>query len=235
MLIFNNVKLRIFDDRRYILYISYFYNMNSTLDRLTTNHKRQSLINPLICTSILLVVIGLISCQSEVQPTPLAYELPDAIHGQTAQAFIESPVGTFQRLAYNLESGKMDTLFETNLPLPVNHGFLLLETANELRKISTWIIGKRMQVGDTVTVEPIALLRYEMDAIDHEDIVAVPRASKLGTVEVSKFRDLLIKYDPVKFNFEYWLRQHQSPSKLTQLSWQDEEKALAHLSDLMSD
>ena len=184
------------------------------------------------------LIVVLIACAEEVvtERGP-SMQLPSTKNGEYFQVYVETALGSHHLLNYRVGDEILDTLFETDiiLPLPVNAGFIPLRSQDSLIKIRSWIIGKRMEPGDTLTVRIIGLIKYQLDELQHQDLVVVPVEDHLATVAVQRFRDFIIGYDPVKFSFEYWLRNHRGRGSLTQLAWEDEEQASAYLNNLLQD
>ncbi len=181
------------------------------------------------------VVIGLSSCQPSQSEAMESIALPVHVDLQNVQAFVETPVGSFHRIAYDLKSERFDTISQTILPLPINAGFVLMEQDSQVEKINTWIFGQGLTTGDVLSINPIAMVNYELEGNHFNEIVAVPQDSSHSIIDVKRLRDLMIGYDPVKFNFEYWLRHSQDIGSLSALSWEDEVKVRAYLAARLAD
>ncbi len=185
----------------------------------------------------MILISALFACQTDTGLTEPSLEIPPTKQGAHYQVYIETPQGHTQ--LYHLNEGVgLDTLplgDPHHLPIPVNAGFIPVRSAEgELTRIRTWVIGKQMTTGEILGIRPVGLIKYQIAQEKHQDILAVPASQVLQTVAVPHFRSLITNYDPVKFNFEYWLRHHQGVGNLTQLSWDDEEEALSYLSTFES-
>ncbi len=177
------------------------------------------------------VVLSLTYCGSTDTSLSPSMWVPPTKVGDHYQAYVETAMGSYDRLRYNLSTGKLDstsTELAPILPLPVNAGFIPLGGKDPTDKIDVWILSRNLNSGDTLSIVPIGMIQYEIDTKEHIDLFVVPVNEKLTSVPIKRFRDLIIGYDPVKFNFEYWLR-NQAGGKLNQFSWEDEEKAMQYL------
>lgn len=192
--------------------------------------------NKLMIGSMIFISV-LFACQTDAALTATSLELPPTKQGAHYQVYIETPQGHAQ--LYQLNEGVgFDTLAlgdPYHLPIPVNAGFIPVRSAEgESTRIRTWVIGKQMTSGDILGIRPVGLIKYQIAQEKHQDILAVPASEVLQTIAVPHFRSLITNFDPVKYNFEYWLRHHQGVGKLTQLSWDDEEEALSYLNTFQS-
>ncbi len=178
-----------------------------------------------------LVLLLIVGChkQPESSSEP-SLVLPKMRDQDGYMAYIENSVGSHLTQRYNLETGRLDTVEIKSpllLPYPVNQGFVpVFSESQSLSKVNTWIIGKGLLPGDTVGIIPIALLDYTLDGQRHQEVVAVPVLDQYQTLAPLPFREFIIEYDPLKYHFEYWLRNRGKTGRVSQMTWDDEESAL---------
>jgi inorganic pyrophosphatase len=111
---------------------------------------------------------------------------------------------------------------ETMLPYTCNGGFIPLD---DEERIPVWIIGQRLQTGQVLGIIPMALVEYTQGDQMHTDVIAVPSDTLLQSIRPNNFRDLIVTYEPVKFSFEYWLRNRFGVGSVSRIAWKDDEAA----------
>ncbi len=165
----------------------------------------------------------------------ISIPLPPTKLDGTYQAMIETGMGDFTRHTYNLTSKTIDTILPLDttsfLPLPINLGFIAKEQDDQIIKIPTWVIGKRIDPGKTLSIVPLGLLQYEEAGKSIEVAVVVPQDPNLKTISAVKFQTFIIDYDSLKFSIEYWLRHRHGLGSISRLAWEDELKALEYLEE----
>lgn len=158
--------------------------------------------------------------------------IPKNISGEKFVAVIETPVGEFRAISVDLANEKLDTLKEGSdyvvsnfLPHPVNQATIPVPAASDMEKIVVWVVGRSVRAGDTLSVDPIALLEYTLEGESRSEILAIPRDSAMQTIHVENFSEFIIEYDGVKYLLEGWLRNRHGLGKVSQLNWKDQVKA----------
>lgn len=167
------------------------------------------------------------------------YVIPQADKEGLSIAFIETPAGSQQTLAFNPKDFSFDTLnyqqggIRTDyLPYPLASGFLSGGSTDSLEKIPVWVLSRNTLPGDTMSINLLGMIEYRDQGVLKTEFIGIPEDSSLQTVPSTRFRDFIIAYDPVKFMFETWLKNRHGIGSVTQLSWQDEDKATLYLDKL---
>ncbi len=165
-----------------------------------------------------------------------AVVIPKNIPGEQFTTVIETPAGEFRAISVDLENEKLDTLKEGSdyvisdfLPHPVNQAAIPVKTSTNTEKIVVWIVGRPVRAGDTLTVDPIALVEYTLEGESKSEILAIPRDPTQQTIQVDNFSEFIIEYDGVKYLLEGWLRNRHGLGKVSQLSWKDHVKAQSYI------
>lgn len=158
--------------------------------------------------------------------------IPKNISGEKFVTVIETPAGEFRAISVDLENEKLDTLKEGSdyvvsnfLPHPVNQAAIPVSADTDMEKIVVWIVGRSVRAGDTLAVDPIALLEYTLEGQSKSEILAIPSDPAHQTIQVENFSEFIIEYDGVKYLLEGWLRNRHGLGKVSQLSWKDQVKA----------
>jgi inorganic pyrophosphatase len=188
--------------------------------------------------AVVLLVLIWTSCQSTSEkrtPPKTSLSLPELYKDSAYQVFVETPVGSMISFSYDIDGGVLDTVksedFEAYLPYPVNYGFFPVKADNTIKKIPVWILAKRLPEGLTLSVKLLGVIDYIDRNIKHREWLVIPVDENIQTIHSTRFRDFIIKYDPVKFTFEYWLKNRHGIGSVSQIIWHDEEKAMAFLQE----
>lgn len=167
--------------------------------------------------------------------------LPKNVRGEQFTTVVETPAGEFRSISVDLENEKLDTLKEGSdyvvsnfLPHPVNQAAIPVTVETDMEKIVVWIVGRSVRAGDTLSVDPIALLEYTLEGKSRSEILAIPRDPAQQTIQVENFSEFIIEYDGVKYILEGWIRNRHGLGKVTQLSWKDHTKARSYINGKLS-
>lgn len=145
----------------------------------------------------------------------------------TVQAVVETSLGSYTSIKYDPDNQVIDPANqqqETMLPYVCNAGFI---PVGDKDRISVWIMGQRLQAGHVLSIIPLALVEYTEGDQMHTDVLAVPSDTLLQSIQPSNFRDLIVTYEPVKFSFEYWLRNRFGVGSVSRIAWKDDEAAVS--------
>ncbi|NND33627.1 MAG: hypothetical protein HKN76_13635 [Saprospiraceae bacterium] len=190
------------------------------------------------CVASLLGWLVLTSCRNEqnLPGEPPPPQLPELFADGHYNAMVETPVGSNYEFTYDPASNVIDTLRPEAgptdyLPFPANFGFFPLLKNDSLVKIPVWILGIKQPGGTAVAVKLLGLIDYTDRGNLQRQWLAIPRNPELQTIATSSFRDFIIRYDPVKFMFEYWLKNRHGIGSVSQIIWHDEEQALHYLEE----
>ncbi len=218
--------------------IKYISNIFNNLALITNPEFVTESENPCIHFYYLLVfLVGFILLSACNQPEGTSSRTALAIHTPYEdghfQVMVEVPVGSNIITSYNLDAQKIDTLIQDSLPLlleylpyPVNQGFIATIAADSsFQKTIVWILGRQIKPGQVIQSLPLAMMQYEDSGKEHIEFLMIPRSRDLRTVNVEKFRDLIIEYDPVKYNIEHWLRNRYEIGRISSFVWKDEAEA----------
>ncbi len=182
--------------------------------------------------SSLLLLISCVSDMGTLSPEGNTLIIPENVPGEKFTTVIETPAGEFRAISVDLENEKLDTLKEGShyvvtdfLPHPVNQAAIPVSADTDMEKIVVWIVGRSVRAGDTLSVDPIALLEYTLEGQSKSEILAVPSDPAHQTIQVENFSEFIIEYDGVKYLLEGWLRNRHGLGKVSQLSWKDQVKA----------
>ncbi len=191
------------------------------------------------CRNLLLIptLICVFACTSRevnLEPNKPSYLNPES----PLEAFIEISAGSNIMMSYDLESGELDTIRVNAkprvleyLPYPANSGFLLTEKDGQDLKLPVWILCQRLNPGEIVEITMLGLLDYTEERVQKSVWLAVPKDETLKTVDATDFKDFIIRYDPVKFMLEYWIKNLNGIGKVSQIVWHDGETAMYRLQD----
>ena len=178
---------------------------------------------------------GLVSIGCNITPNSAStrtYKIPDSPTDSSYQVFVETPAGDLQSLSYNVINENFDTLSVAEgglkpdyLPYPLNACFFAARQNDSLVKIPAWLLSARLEPGATLSVKIIGMIDYREAGISHQEFLVIPEDRAKQTVQTDRFRDFMIAYDPVKFMFETWLKNRHGIGTVSQINWQDEEKA----------
>ena len=179
------------------------------------------------------------SCQDDAErkpPNGSSYAIPELFRDSTYQVLVETSVGSTIPLSYDIEHGILDTVSDefgdgAYLPYPVNSGFFPVKSKNTIKKIPVWILGKRLPEGTTLAVQLLGLVEYVDRNMARREWLVIPQEKKIQTIRSIRFRDFIILHDPLKFTFEYWLKNRHGIGSVSQIVWHDEEKAMALLQE----
>lgn len=161
----------------------------------------------------------------------VSIQIPNLRHENHFQVLVETPAGAHNQILWNHDLQKFDTIdlqFQSNILSPVNFGFFPILT-DTLIKVPVWIFSKQLGAGDTLTVNLLGLLQYTVGGNSRQEIVATPTESQLQTVKSMEFEDFIIENDPLKFAFEYWLKNRDGLGEVSRIKWDDKAAAQAYL------
>jgi len=147
----------------------------------------------------------------------------------TVQAVVETSLGSYTSMKYDPDHHVIDPADqqqETMLPYVCNAGFI---PVGDKDRLSIWIMGQRLQAGHVLSIIPLALVEYTEGDQMHTDVLAVPSDTLLQSIQPSNFRDLIVTYEPVKFSFEYWLRNRFGVGSVSRIAWKDDEAAVSFI------
>lgn len=173
----------------------------------------------------------------------LLFQLPPSYSNGAYNVIIETSAGEHLLQSFEIESNTFDTCFQDDLakrigflPLPVNMGFLPSYAGFDsvFQKIQVWMISERMETGSVIAASPLGKLNYIESGQECDAYVMIPNDPLLRTVDASSFEDFTIRFDPVKYAFEYWLRNKNGVGKISRIRWEDESVASAELVDLLN-
>lgn len=178
------------------------------------------------------------ACQGDPAEKPSAaasYVIPELFKDSAYQVFVETPIGSTMSFTYDIERGVFDTVNKDGdgayLPYPLNYGFFPVKSNDTIKKMPVWVLGKRLPQGTTLAVQLLGLVEYVDRNLTHREWLVVPQEKSIQTVHSTQFRDFIILHDPVKFTFEYWLKNRHGTGSVSQIVWYDEEKALTFLQE----
>lgn len=181
-------------------------------------------------------------CQpNETRSVDRSYKVPESVIDSQYQVFIETPAGSFQTWSFDISKNSFDTLASGDrglksdyLPYPLHAGFIPFWKSDSLTKIPVWILGQPAHSGDTLSVQLLGMIEYRDQNVGRKELLVVPVNTEKQTIRVNRFRDFIISYDPVKFMFETWLKNRHGIGSVTQLKWQDEDKAKEYLDERLN-
>lgn len=153
------------------------------------------------------------------------------------QVYIETSAGEHFEQFYNDSTATLDTLqlgFSKPLPFlpfPVNSGFLANYATPDstLEKVEAWVFGLRQPAGQLQAAQPLARLHFIESGEQKSAYVMVPADQKMRFFDAVTFEDFTIRYDHIKYAFEYWLRHKNGIGKISRLKWDDESVATREL------
>ena len=166
-------------------------------------------------------------------------QLPELVSGENYNVMVEIPSGSSFEYSYNHDLNQIDTIESSAgpisyLPFPANFGFVPILKNDDLLKVPVWILGTRQEKGACMPVEILGLIDYTERGKTHRELLALPNNKTLQTIEAKSFGDFAIRYDPVKFMFEYWLKNRHGTGSVSQIVWQDEGTAMEYIEEILN-
>lgn len=119
-----------------------------------------------------------------------------------------------------------DTLNFLNYPFNVG-----VKDKSKPDKTQIAVIGKRLKSGQVISVKPLAKLTYvgESDRVI-EMIVVRPIEDKFVTVKIDNYFELLSVHNGIQKMIDTWVLYSQGLGKVTDLKWENEDKAIEFFS-----
>jgi hypothetical protein len=192
----------------------------------------------------MIVSVSTVGCDRQV---PIGYvpsktlKIPRLEIDSVYQVFVETPAGLSTTLSYNQHDNQFDTLTETQgglkqdyLPYPLNACFFPLWMQDSLVKLPAWLLSRSLPAGDSIKINLLGMIEYKESGVSKKELLVLPVDAKYQTIQVDRFRDFIILYDPVKFIFETWLKNRHGIGLVSQMNWQDEEKAREYLESMIN-
>ncbi len=178
------------------------------------------------------LVLALMGCHvASDDPNQTKVVLPIWTQDQDPlKAVVENPLGTYVTMKYNHTTQYIDTLVDGQsiplLPTISNGAFI---PVSEQVLVPIWIFSKRLHVGQVLEVQCLGLVEYTEVGASKQEVIAVPVDTNLRSISASHFSDLLVDLEPVKYFFEYWLRNRRGVGKVSKITWKDEKAARTYV------
>jgi len=154
--------------------------------------------------------------------------LPDAMQDDHFNVFIETSAGEHLMRSFQDSTGSLDSVTLLSfLPLPVNLGFIptYARPDSQLVKTVAWVFSYRVESGEALPTRPLGMLNFIEDGEEKNHFVMIPTNEHLRIMEATSFDDFAIRYDAIKYSFEYWLRNRGGVGRISRLRWRDEKTA----------
>jgi len=145
------------------------------------------------------------------------------------QVVIENTKGDTANLAYDFTEKKYVIQGELQKPHPANKGFVPSTFINNdiIRPLDAIVVSKPLTKGETLSVKPIAVLKYKIENTVQYNIVVVPTLAGLLLDPIKNFEEFSLNNIELRQQISDWiLQQHQNKS-IQFLGWYDEKEALS--------
>ena len=193
--------------------------------------------------SFLFLSVSWSGCQSPAaeEPPPIDYQNLPALTASGFNAVVEIPAGTNQKVEYRTGKGafEVDQVDGRDrvirfLPYPGNYGFipsthLDAERGGDGDPLDVLVIGESRPTGAVLEAIPIGVLRLRDRGEIDDKIIAVPADSSARTLDVTNFRDFLIRQDPAKRIIEEWFLNYKGLGAVELVGWEDEHFAMEEI------
>lgn len=182
-----------------------------------------------------ILAFGLVSCSSE---TINYKDLSSFDKDNNLRAVIEIPVGTNDKIEYNLEQNtfEIDSLegkprVINFLPYPVNYGFIpSTKTSDDLEDpMDILVFSKPLKTGQIVAVRPIGILKMIDDGEVDDKILSIPTDSQYHIIDIKDFDELSQNYPELRNMIANWFLYYDKAAEIQILGWSDESNALNHV------
>ena len=144
------------------------------------------------------------------------------------QVVIENTKGDTSNLAYDFSKEKYVVLGDLQHPHPANKGFVPSTfNSNDINPLDAIVVSKPLTKGETLSVKPIAVLKYKIENIVQYDIVVVPILTNLLIDPIKNFEEFSLKNIELRQQISKWILQQHEHKNIQFLGWYDEDEALS--------
>ena len=116
-----------------------------------------------------------------------------------------------------------------------DHNFLPLlgnlAKVNEDSNVEILILGKRLERGQKIAVDPVALLKYIHEDKEMQLIVVIPTNPKYQSIKISNLVDLSVTYGSIKRIIEHWYSSYSGIGSNRIVTWENKSMAINVLND----
>ncbi|MBK8503002.1 MAG: hypothetical protein IPL46_12765 [Saprospiraceae bacterium] len=214
---------------RIIMCVDMGYKIKEAVERL------------IILAMVILSTLGCDQSKPIGNVTPKVLSIPSLRLDSLYQVFVETPAGSSTTLSYNHHDNRFDTLTlplgglkHDYLPYPLNACFFPLWIQDSLVKVPAWLLSTSVPAGGSIRINILGIIEYKESGVSKKELLVLPNDAQYQTIQVDRFRDFIILYDPVKFIFETWLKNRHGIGLVSQMNWQDEEKAREYLESIIN-
>lgn len=147
------------------------------------------------------------------------------------QVVIENPKGETTNVRYDFKIKDYTEQGRLKQPHPANTGFVpstftITEGNTGNFPLDVFVVGKILQKGETVSVKPIAVLKYKIENVLQHKIVVVPTLKELIADPIDNFEEFSLKNVELRQQISDWILHQYENKSIQLLGWYDEEEAL---------
>ncbi len=174
------------------------------------------------------------SCETDQVVQSTGHALPSAMDEGHFNVLVETSAGEHLVRSYQDSTGHIDSSSVLGfLPMPINFGFIPSYSLpdSHLIKVPAWVFSHRIETGEVVPTIPLGTLNFVENGEEMDHFIMIPVDEKLRFMEASSFDDFAIRYDGIKYAFEYWFRNKEGVGHISRLRWKDDKIAAEQLVD----
>jgi len=148
------------------------------------------------------------------------------------QVVIENSKGAKTNVIYDLSTHTYTEHGSLKQAHPANKGFVpstLVSSGDNTKSypLDVFVVGKTMTKGETVSVKPIAVLKYKIGNSLKYNIVGVPAVGELISDPIKNFEEFWMKNTELRQQISDWVLHNYEQNNIQLLGWYDEDEALS--------